>query len=344
MPPSRNCLFLLLLFLGISSHLAAQDTGCLHRTITLSVFNSRGSLMRGFGPSDFEGRLGGKAVKILSVKPDERPHRIAVLLDTSGAVLGQPDAQAWVTANTIASHITRSTLQNTSLALLLFSDKVNEQVGFSQGAPVAAKRLAEIRDNVEYAKAYLRGKSAPRDAILAAMNLFKDAGYSDAIYVVGDGADNQSRNGAGAVRDALVSKGIRLYVSMLSFGSVGGMSDWDRRSQESDPIEISDLSSASGGLVFGRLGAGFFRKTIYNVKAQEADAAKNILASLYMSMTLNDLVELELPEPGGDRVKWSLEFSGVQKKAHPDWLLVYPHELAPCRGRAPAKANSPKAN
>lgn len=52
--------------------------------------------MRGREPSDFEGKSNGKAVKILSVKPDERRHRIAVLLDISGAVLGQPDAEEWV--------------------------------------------------------------------------------------------------------------------------------------------------------------------------------------------------------------------------------------------------------
>jgi hypothetical protein len=71
-------------------------------------------LVRGLEPTDFEGKLGGKAVKILSVKPDERPHRIAVLLDTSGEVLGQPDAEEWVAANTIASHISQAPPQNAS--------------------------------------------------------------------------------------------------------------------------------------------------------------------------------------------------------------------------------------
>jgi len=286
--------------------------------------------VRGLEPSDFEGKLGVQAVKILSVKPDGRPHRIAVLLDTSGAVLGQPDAEEWVAANTIASHISNAPLQNTSRALFLFSDNVNEQIDFSQGAPAAAKRLAEIRGSVDYAKEYLHGKTAPRDAILAAMRFLGDSAYSDSIYVIGDGADNQSRNGAHAVRDALVSRSVRLYVSMLSFGSVSGMSDWDRRSAESDPIEIAGLSTASGGVVFGRFGVGPFRKVIYGLKAGEGQATGNLLARIYAAMTRNDLIEIELPEPVNDWKKWSLELSSDRKKAHRDWFLVYPQELAPC--------------
>ncbi|PYT66099.1 MAG: hypothetical protein DMG39_27505 [Acidobacteria bacterium] len=109
------------------------------------------------------------------------PHRIAVLLDTSGAVLGQPDAEEWVAANTIALHIAQAPPQNSSLALLLFSDKVNEQLDFSKGALAVAKRLAEIRGNEAYAQEYLHGKTAPRDAILSAMRLVGAPTFSDSI-------------------------------------------------------------------------------------------------------------------------------------------------------------------
>jgi hypothetical protein len=335
MPLSHICLFLLSVCLLLDFGPAtSQEAPCVRRTLTLNVFNGTGGLVRGLEPADFEARLGGRAVRILSVKPDGRPHRIAVLLDTSGAVLGQPDAEEWVAAATIASHIATSPLQDTSLALFLFSDKVNEQIDFAMGAPAAAKRLAEIRGNVEYAKEYLHGKTSPRDAILSAMGLVGDAGFSDSIYVIGDGADNQSRSGAHAVRDRLVSKGVRLYVSMLSFGSVSGMSDWDRRSAESDPIEMSDLASASGGLVFGRFGSGPFRKVIYNLKAGEGKTTGNLLASMYAGMSRNDVIEIELPEPVNDWKKWTLELSSDRKKSHKDWLVVYPQELAPCSALA----------
>lgn len=127
-----------------------------------------------------------------------------------------------------------------------------------------------------------------------------------------------------------MSRGVRLYVSMLSFGSVAGMSDWDRRSAESDPVEMSDLASDTGGLVFGRLGTGPFRKILYGLKAGEGKANGNLLASMYAGMTRNDLIEVELPEPVNDWKKWSLELSSNRKKAHKDWFVVYPQELAPC--------------
>lgn len=47
-------------------------------------------------------------------------HRIVVLLDSSGAVLGEPAAAEWVAANAIAFHVAQAPLPNTSLALSFF--------------------------------------------------------------------------------------------------------------------------------------------------------------------------------------------------------------------------------
>ena len=310
--------------------LAAQETSCLHRTLTVNVFDSQGHVVRGLDPSDFEAKFRGKPVSVLSITPDSRPHRIAVLLDISGTVLGQPDAEEWVTAHSIASHISRTTLENTSLALLLFSDKVNEQIDFAKGAPVVADRLSQIGKDPSYAKEHLRAKTALRDAVLAAMQLLGKPGFSDAIYVVGDGSDNKSRNGFRDVKEAVVSKGVRLYISMLSFGSVAGLSGWSRQSEESDPRESSELAVASGGSVLGRLGVGPFRKERYNLTGKQRESTEASLNSLYLGMTRNDLIEIQLPQTVDNWSKWSLELSPQHKKAHKDRFVVYPQELAPC--------------
>jgi len=60
-----------LLFLATAYPATAQDTPCIHRTLTLNVFNAAGGLVRGLQPADLEAKLGGKEIKILSVKPDE---------------------------------------------------------------------------------------------------------------------------------------------------------------------------------------------------------------------------------------------------------------------------------
>ena len=314
----------------LAAPVAAQDASCLHRTLTLNVFDAQGRVIRGLEPGDFEAKLHGKPVSVVSITPDNRPHRIAVLLDTSGTVLGQPDAEQWVTAHSIASHISRTTLENTLLALLLFSDKVNEQIDFAKGTRALADRLAEIGKDPSYAKEYLRGKTALRDAVLAAMQLLRKPGFSDSIYVIGDASDNKSRHGFHDVRDALVSKGVRLYVSMLSFGSVAGLSGWSRQSEESDPRESSELAVASGGLVLGRMGVGPFRKERYNLNEKQRGSTEAALNSMYLGMTRNDLIEIELPQAVDNWTKWSLELSPQQKKAHKERLVVYPQELAPC--------------
>jgi len=310
--------------------LAAQDASCLHRTLTLNVFDTQGHVIRGLDPSDFEAKFRGKPVSVLSITPDSRPHRISVLLDTSGTVLGQPDAEEWETAHSIASHISRTTLQNTSLALLLFSDKVNEQIDFAKGTQAVADRLTQIGKDPSYAKEYLRGKTALRDAVLAAMQPLGNPGFSDSIYVIGDGSDNKSRYGFHDVRDALVGKGVRFYVSMLSFGSVAGISGWSRQSEESDPKESAEFAVASGGLVLGRLGVGPFRKERYTLTGNQRANTEASLNSMYLGMTRNDLIEIQLPQAVDNWAKWSLDLSPPQKRAHKDRFVVYPQELAPC--------------
>ena len=119
------------------------------------------------------------------------------------------------------------------------------------------------------------------------------------------------------------------------------MSDWDRRSAESDPIEMSELSSASAGLVFGRFGAGPFRRIIYNLKAGGGQVTGNPLASMYAGMTRNDLLEMALPEPVEDWEKSSLELSSDRTRARKDWFLVYPQGTRALY-RAPSLKDDPR--
>lgn len=60
---------------------------CLHRTRPLSIIDKERRLIRLSDPSELEGKVGGQPVKILSIKPGERPHRIVILLDTSGSMI-----------------------------------------------------------------------------------------------------------------------------------------------------------------------------------------------------------------------------------------------------------------
>lgn len=316
----------LILGLVLSSPLPAQDVSCLQRTLSLNVIDSQRRLIRLSDPSYFAGKFRGKPVKILSVKPDERPHRIILLLDASGSMLGQPNGRKWQMARFAAAHLAKANLPNTSLALLIFSDRVNEQIDFSQGAPAIARRLSEIAADTDYAKRHVRGTTALLDTIRSALRLLADPGFSDSIYVITDGGDNRSRTRMQVVRNALVNRRVRFYFSLLASESPGLIPT----EEQTGPGEFADLAGATGGFVLGPLGVTPLGRVRYDLTQNELRGIATGLDGLYMAMTRNDLVEIELPPSGDKWSKWLLELSPEKKALHKDWLVVYPRELAPC--------------
>lgn len=276
--------------------------------------------------------VGGKPVKVLSIKPDERPHRIVILLDTSGSMisrLGQSEGSKWGIARLAASHIAHANLQNTSLALLVFSDRVNEQIDFSQGTPAVTKRLSEIATDTSFAKTRVRGTTAMRDAVLSALRLLDEPGFMNSIYVISDGGDNKSKSGFRSVRDALDAAGARLFVTLLAEDPCGQSPE-----EQEGLIEAADLTAATGGFVLGPLGNAIPGRVNYNLSKDQLSGVAMGLDGLYLAMTRNDLVEIELPQSVNKWSKWSLQFPADVRKTHKDWLVIYPQSLAPCSAPA----------
>lgn len=305
--------------------LAAQEDSCLHRTLPFNILDSRMRLIRISDTSYFQGRLGRASVKILSVNPDARPRRIVIMLDTSGSMLGDPPGRKWQLAQFVAAHIAKAKLPNTSLALLLFSDQINQQVDFFQGDSAVERRLLEIDADTNFPKKQVRGKTALRDAVLSALRLLGDLGYANSIYIITDGGDNESRNRFQQVRNDLVSSGVRLYVTLLT-------SNRPMPDEQTGLIEVAELAKATGGLVLGPVGGQPFGKVSYGLTKDELRGIAIRLDELYLAMTTNDTIEIELPQIVKKWSKWSLEISSEKKSAHKDWLVAYPQEVAPCAG------------
>jgi Mg-chelatase subunit ChlD len=194
----------------------AQETSCLHRTLPVTVRDSHGLRFHGPTPADFQAKFRGKPVKILAIRPDKRPHRLVILLDTSGSMRGELGGREWKIASTVAAHIGQSDLKNTSFALLLFSDSVREQIDFSQFNSAVASRLLDIWSDTTYAKKSVRGRTALLDAIFSALRLLGDSRYSESVYVISDGGDNVSRSHLNDVRKALAAAQVRLHVTLLT--------------------------------------------------------------------------------------------------------------------------------
>lgn len=309
--------------LVLAAPLAAQEDSCLHRTLPFNILDSRMRLIRISDTSYFQGKLGRASVKILSVNPDARPRRIVIMLDTSGSMLGDPPGRKWQLAQFVAAHIAKARLPNTSLALLLFSDQINQQVDFFQGDSAVERRLLEIDADTNFPKKEVRGKTALRDAVLSALRLLGDLGYANSIYIITDGGDNESRNRFQQVRNDLVSSGVRLYVTLLT-------SNRPMPDEQTGLIEVAELAKATGGLVLGPVGGQPVGRVSYSLTKDELRGIAIRLDELYLAMTTNDTMEIQLPQIVKKWSKWSLEISSGQKSAHKDWLVAYPQQVAPC--------------
>ena len=111
MPRIRELLCASILVLNFARASYSQDESCQHRTVPLSVYDSEGLTIRGLTPSDFEAKYRGQPVKLLSIVPDDRPHRIVILLDASGSM-----KEMWRPALAAASDVAESQLANTQIA------------------------------------------------------------------------------------------------------------------------------------------------------------------------------------------------------------------------------------
>jgi uncharacterized protein with von Willebrand factor type A (vWA) domain len=200
-------------------------TELLQRTLPIAVLDSHEHVIYGLAPSDFSIKARGQPARVLSISPDNRPHRIVVLLDESGSMASSLDGRAWEVAREIALHIAQSNLENTSLALMIFSDKVHEQIGFSQDNTAVLARLQEIGADPSYVRKNLRGQTATYDAILSAVRLLDFSDSSNSIYLISDGDENRSQSKFGDVNNALGTRNVRLHLTLLASGAPRGLRD-----------------------------------------------------------------------------------------------------------------------
>lgn len=322
------CLSVFALSLFSVTGIFAQETSCISRIVPITVLDSHGHVIHGLLSSDFTAKIHGRPARILSVSLDKRPHRVVVLLDESGS-MGVSDGRPWEVAREIASHIAESKLENTSLALMIYSDKVHEQVDFVQGSAAVLARLREISADSSYIKKNVRGRTATYDAILSASRLLDASDSSDSIYLISDGDENQSRFKSGDVAHALGPRSVRLHVTLLSKAPIMGFGN--RVPEEGDSIEtITSLASDSGGLVVSPVGARSPNGTNYNVTNDQFKTLSVALTRLYVAITNDELLEIELPQTIQKWERLSLELSPERKNLHKDLRIAYPKELAPC--------------
>ena len=141
---TRNFLVALwLLFLaGLAPELPAQEASSQRLTVAVNVVDSGGNVVRGLTTTNFSGKIGPKDVKIVSVTLDNQPRRIVILLDVSGSMTGS--RSRWNLAYRAAWDIIALAPAESSLALLVFAETVEDTVKFTQEREAVLQRLSAL--------------------------------------------------------------------------------------------------------------------------------------------------------------------------------------------------------
>ena len=297
-------------------HAAGQTDPCTRRTLPLTVVDATGRPIANLTASDLQGKFRGQSVKILSVAPDNRPHRIVILLDASGSM-----ATKWREVVAPAYHLTEIRLPNTKLGLLIFGEKINEQIDFSAGQNAVAERLSQIRSDPTYSGKFVQGKTALFDALLAGVRLLSAPTSADVIYLVSDGGENGSRAGFDEVVRQLTLSGVRLFVSGL-FGELGYRS---RTPEElNGPTNLAEMVKRTGGEMMVPFANGF------PTKPKEAGQLTEAMNLFYLKMIQNHLLEVELPTIVDKQRGWELKLTSEKKQQWKNARILYPSDLIPC--------------
>ena len=306
---------------------AAQEFSCQHRTVPVSFRDAQNLPILDVTIADLEAKAHGKPLKILSLGPDLRAHRLVLILDTSGSMNSTAaEAPLWKLELALARHFFEVNHQKSKIALLFFNDRVTDVIDFSQENSAVGGKLQQITKDSDYLKKKVKGKTALRDAILQGVQLLEHPSSADALYVLTDAGDNASTHSIADVSRRLAVTPVRLFAIVLQ--QRGG---YRTRAPEelSGPDELSQIARKSGGEI---LSAAEPQGDSVALSANPEGKLKpqEVLSRLYQTILQDRLLEIELPSPIKKNEHWELKFLNSARRQWKGAQIVYPYVLVSC--------------
>ena len=310
----------LLLLLVLPIELQTLEAPQERRTMAVNVLGQNGRQVQNLSPANFRGKLGQKDVKIVSVTLDNQPRRIVILLDVSGSMTSS--RSRWNLAYRAAWDIIALAPAESSLALLVFAETVEDTVELTQEREAVLQRLSALGPDYRHPKTHSR--TALRDALVAAIELLETPRLGDAIYLITDAGDNFSRIKSGRTKQALLCAGTRFYAFLL-LGSGERLTPYEK----SHTSLIEEWLQATGGeAVVLRSTSAFTAQYKLNDKRQAQVAAGAF--QLYYRMGEFYRLEVELPRALRKPRGWKLEVVDEHGEKRKDLKVIYPRRLAAC--------------
>jgi hypothetical protein len=226
-------------------------------------------------------------------------------------------ASIWNKALFLPLTLAKTDLANTTMALVVFDDKVRETLDFTTPQTKIAERIGQV------GAAGPKDRTAIYDSILSALQLLERPSSADSLYIVTDGADTASHTKFNDITSRVSSSGVRLSVSFV-FPELGNRSrePWEYVG----PENLTNLARTTGGESNAPYPPQGFLK-----KPEDTEQIAQEMHKFFLRMTQNYRLDVELSAPMKKTSKWELRLSEEGRQRWGNTQLNYPRELVACQ-------------
>lgn len=288
---------------------------CERRTLVVTISDKAGPVMN---LSAANVRLESKppGVEVSSFSPPHHPPRAMLLLDLSESMRKPGELKV---ISSLARGFIDAAPVDAPIALITFSDSVNDRVGFPAPKQTILQRIEAIKQGALDSKG---AHTALIDALDEAIPMFDSPRPGDVILLISDGIDNRSRAQLRDVKRQLLECGLRL------FSFVPTEEDPILDDANSGPDSLVSLSRDTGGRSFTlapdpRMWGWDASKNTLG-KDSEIGKYMYVLASSGYELTIRANQAIERP------VRLTLKIVGTDGEMMQDVQSLYPQELTEC--------------
>jgi Mg-chelatase subunit ChlD len=297
---------LLVAVLALPAAGVAQNVdSCLSAHIAVNAVDKQGRIVPGFPPESFHVKAGDGLLTVKSAQTGVG-HRVVLVVDVSGSI--NKSEHTWGIARVAAGNLLVAAPSTMRVALVLFSDRIVDTIGFDRPPTDIVERLAKLENG--------KGRTAILDAIDYSIKLLQPTGLGDAIYVISDGGENASKTHRTDVEKKLLAGRIRLFTFILR-----------PRTQLATPEEaarlnlLEELTQVSGGAA------------VDEDSTESFDARQRLSVALqhgYDRIAHFYDLQLSIPERLAKKERLRLEIVDQDGKKRKDLSVSYPQYLLPC--------------
>ena len=318
---SSPLLFALFFFL-LAWPVLAQVRTCERRQLPVFVTEKDGTVLTNLTSADFKLENRSASMSMVTLNHDERQHRVVIMLDVSGSMGGGVGSPLWHAVMALARHASNAGGENSDLALVLFSDRVLETVGFSQGKVAIQHRLAEIAQDRAFPEPAKANDSSIYDTLREAVLMLNDPTSADSLLVITDGLDEGSKTKPDEILNLVSSSMIRVFTILVD--PIQG------QPSSVGPNGFVRIVQRSGGTVFGPIGSNnaAFRKSAKRAEAQQL--MEDQLGQFYRGIFANDVLVIETPSVILKPEAVDLILTDSARHEKKKVQIHFPHEIGPC--------------